>query len=954
MPVPFPAKDYKKRIYLYCLTRASIAPGNSPYWLEPESSYLVYPVCDGVHTMPFQINKSLMSLKKIFFLISFFQLCPGWSQDHFPGGVAGAEVWYTVDHTSLSQSVYPNLAEPYIRLTSCTPTLGNPFLFNFNHSLNTSGLCLTYSAPLEITTARNVFFVGEPQELTVNYSHLTTGWRSDLSAIIQPAWLNRYRFDLANKGAYIGENITSFESVTKANVNFYHWNIYQSDKRFKSYGLDGETSFFIGKNFTNTTVTPTLQGQSFSGNFPEFISYPFELTANQKNRVESYLALKYGITLAANTPYRNSDNTVFWSAANYANFPQRIFGIGRNDISGLNQLQSESVHNKDYLIASVKKLYPTNLEKQQVEQIDNNNFVVFGDNGQADGLMAENDQHVRILYRKWLSQNTHQNASLINMYFKLNLMTAINQAMAANSQLKLWMLHDKYVTNQAVSDFTSQYVEYYDTATMDGLLYGYFEDVFFDTDESIYDQFTFGVGPEMIVQVRFDLGDCDDERIGSTVVITGGEAPYNVKIENTNGYAETFNISENTLHFEAIAPDTYTVHVIDSQGNEADVEVEVEQQAVDVNLGPDIVFNASQQQATLNGGQYVLDPTATYKWYKDGVLLNYFASILTVAQPGEYTVVVTSGNMMCQETDTIVVGYNFAGSAYVSIQCEDDFGSIVSSTTGGVPPFTTVVSGNSVTISQVHVSNTCTIPNLPPDLYTVTTTDSSGNVFQTNIEIEDMLEGIEVDLQAQIPQDPVCSPSAFYADPSVPAYSCIGIITLDASVLVTNPNVIYEWYQNGQYQSGINGPLVELFNTPSQPAQDPNGFNEFQVLIYNVETGCYITDNIALTRFYGIRDGGNSQGNGTRVASPKPAESISAKVYPNPSDINSTFYYEITSSEEFSGTVYIYSPNGALLLQKSISGQSSYSIPLSLTTSGTYLAVTQVGDKTLTNKIIIR
>lgn len=907
--------------------------------------------------MPFQINKSLMSLKKIFALIALGFFCNSQAQEHFPGGVAGAEAWYIVDHTNLSQGVYPNLSEPYIRLTSCTPTLGNPFLFNFNHSLKTSGLCLTYNAPLEITTARNVFFVGEPQELTVNYSHLTTGWRSDLSAIIQPAWLNRYRFDLANKGAYIGENITSFESVTKANVNFYHWNIYQSDKRFKSYGLDGETSFYIGKNFNNTTVTPTLQGQSFSGNFPEFISYPFELTANQKNRVESYLALKYGITLATNTPYRNSKNVTFWTPANYANFPQRIFGIGRDDISGLNQLQSESVHNKDYLIASVKKLYPTNLEKQQVEQIDNNNFVVFGDNGQADGLMAENDQHVRILYRKWLSQNTDEHASSINMYFKLNLMTAINQAMAANSHLKLWMLHDKYVTNQAVSDFTSQYVEYYDTATMDGLLYGYFEDIFFDRDQSIYDQFTFGVGPEMIVQVRFDLGDCDDERIGSTVVITGGEAPYKVKIENTNGYSESFTINENTLHFDAVAPDTYTVYVMDALGNEASVEVDVVQQAVDVNLGPDIVFNATLQQATLNAGQYVLDPTATYKWYKDGVLLNYFASTLTVTQPGEYTVVVTSGNMMCQETDTVVVGYNFTGSAYVSMQCEDDFGNIVVSNAGGVPPFTTVASGNSITISQVHVSSTFTTADLPPDVYTVTTTDSAGNIFQTNAEILDMLEGIEVDLEAQMQQYSHCS---LFSNPELSStcYFCqdsstenFDTVVLDASLNVTNPNVIYEWYFNGQYLD-IDSPIVEFHHTLPVDESNISGFNEFQVLIYNLETGCYITETIALGRFMEIQE--SQSGNGTRMANPKPADSISAKVYPNPSDINKTFYYEITSSEEFEGTVYIYSPNGALLLQKSISGQSSYSIPLSLTTSGTYLAVTQVGEKTLTNKIIIK
>ncbi|KOS07576.1 hypothetical protein AM493_17155 [Flavobacterium akiainvivens] len=894
-----------------------------------------------------------MNLKKLLLFLTSFCYSLSWSQQFFPGGVAGAETWYIVDYANLAQGQFPNLADPYIRLSSCTSSLGSEGLFNFNHSINTNLLCLTYNASLENTTSRNVFFVGEPKELNINYGHLTTNWRTDMSSIILPAWINRYRFDLANKGAYANNNSVAFNSVTKANINFYNWNVYQSDKRFKSYGLGGETAFNIGKSFTNTTVTPTLEGQSFMGNFPEFISYPFELTANQKNRVESYLALKYGITLAPNTPYRNAKNTVFWNAANYTKFGTRIFGIGRDNISGLNQLQSESVHNRNYLIASVRKLMDTNLEKQQIEQIANNNFIVFGDNGLADGLMAENEQHVRILHRKWLSQNTNEKAKDINIYFKFNLMTAINQAMTANSTLKLWMLHDKYTTNQTVSDFTSQYVEYYDAAGMDGLQYGFFEDVFFDTDDGFYDQFTFGVGPDMIVQLRFD-NSCDTNRVRSTVVITGGRPSYKVNITSTNGYNENFVTNENTLNFEALAPSTYTVTVEDSVGNVAETEVEVVVPQINVNLGPDIVFNASQQQATLNAGQNVLDPTATYKWYKDGVLLDFYGPVLTVTEPGEYTVEVTSGNMMCQKRDTIIVGYNFAGSAYVSIGCEDDFGNITATVTGGVPPFTTVASGNTVTVSQVHSTTSGTITNLPPDVYTVTTTDSSGNVFQTSLEILDMLEGMDVDLEAQIPEFPICFPSTFYSNTSVPAYTCGGVIALDASVLVTNPNVIYEWYVNGNYQSNINGPLVELYNTPQQPSPDPSGFNEFQVLIYNLETGCYITETVAINRMYGIRDGGNNQPIGTRIANPQPAEAISAKVYPNPSDVNATFYYEITSSEVFSGTVYIYSPNGALLFEKGISGQSEYNIPLSLTTSGTYLAITKVGEKTLTNKIIIK
>jgi hypothetical protein len=887
-----------------------------------------------------------MSLKKIFtaFVLSF--LYNSHAQDHFPGGVDGAEVWFIADHGNLSSGIFPNISEPYIRLIPCVPNIGQKDLFNFNHSIASSGLCLTYNAPLENATSRNVFFVGEPKQLNANYSHLTTGWRTDMSALILPAWDNRYRFDLANKGAYSAGSHVTFNSNNNANVNFYHWNLYQSDKRFKSYGNEGETSFYIGREFTNSDVAPVFQSQSFIGNFPEFISYPFELTANQKNRVESYLALKYGITLASGTPYRNALNTVFWNPGNYAHFANRIFGIGRDDISGLNQLQSESVHNRNYLIASVQELMASNPEKQEVISIGDNNFIVFGDNGAPDVLQDENEHQVKILSRKWLSQNTDEHAAGINMHFKFNLMAAINQAMSSDPGLKLWMLHDKYVNNQTVSDFTSQYVEYYDPVNMDGLQYGFFENVHFDSDFGIYDQFTFGVGPEMIIQVRFDMGDCDDERIRSTVVITGGEAPYVVKIKNTTGYTATFTINENTFPFEAIAPDIYTVNVADAQGTTAEIDIDVLQQQIAVDLGPDIVFGPGQQQATLNAGANVLDPTATYQWYKDGQLLDYYAPSLLVTEAGEYTVVITSGNRMCKETDTILVGYNFGGSAYAMTQCEDEFGSIILGTAGGVPPFTTVISGNALTVSQVHSTANYTIQNLPPDVYTVTTTDSSGNVFQTDVEIYDMLEGLDVNLEAQIQQ--YCQ--TWLYNGTVPGFLCSSTIFLDASVFVTNPNVSYEWFENSQSE-GIYVPEVEIY-TDGTVTGDVYGFNEYQVVITNLETGCSISETVAIARNFKIRA---AEGNNTRVQKPQDDKpGISAKVYPNPADVNATFYYEITSGHEISGSLAVYSPTGAILYETALSGQSSYTIPLSLTTSGTYLAVARIGEKTLTNKIIIK
>src|SRR5690606_26564241 len=73
----------------------------------------------------------------------------------------------------------------------------------------------------------------------------------------------------------------------------------------------------------------------------------------ERNRIQSYLAIKYGITLGTNgtsQDYVDSDGTVIWDtntgtpAEDVFNYD--IAGIGRDDASGLYQKQSRSVNNQ--------------------------------------------------------------------------------------------------------------------------------------------------------------------------------------------------------------------------------------------------------------------------------------------------------------------------------------------------------------------------------------------------------------------------------------------------------------------------------------------------------------------------------------------------------------------------------------------------------------------------------
>ncbi len=93
-------------------------------------------------------------------------------------------------------------------------------------------------------------------------------------------------------------------------------------------------------------VDPGLNSSThWNGNIPEIILFPTNLTAANVLRVNSYLAIKYGITLDQTTAqnYLASDGTtIFWNGTTNSGNKKNIAGIARDDASGLNQKQSKS------------------------------------------------------------------------------------------------------------------------------------------------------------------------------------------------------------------------------------------------------------------------------------------------------------------------------------------------------------------------------------------------------------------------------------------------------------------------------------------------------------------------------------------------------------------------------------------------------------------------------------
>ena len=144
-------------------------------------------------------------------------------------------------------------------------------------------------------------------------------------------------------------------------------------------GLNGGTHITSGDDNGALTAEPIRVGRHSTatnggivGDLAEVIVYNTNLTATERQRVESYLAIKYGITIDQTiaTDYLSSAGTVVYpaSASSHDSHDHDIAGIGSDNNSGLVQSSSESQNTLSLLRIS------------NPSSLDNGDYLVWGHN----------------------------------------------------------------------------------------------------------------------------------------------------------------------------------------------------------------------------------------------------------------------------------------------------------------------------------------------------------------------------------------------------------------------------------------------------------------------------------------------------------------------------------------------------------------------------------------------
>ena len=141
------------------------------------------------------------------------------------------------------------------------------------------------------------------------------------------------------------------------------------------------TEYWIGKNYDQTG--------SLNGRVAEIFTFAERVKDADRQKIESYLGIKYGITLGAATEaqkdYINSFNTSVWDVSANAGFNYHVAGIGRDSISDLNQKQSKTINLLNEVTIGLRGVYSTNSANTNEFKKDGD-FLMWGnDNGAFSG-----------------------------------------------------------------------------------------------------------------------------------------------------------------------------------------------------------------------------------------------------------------------------------------------------------------------------------------------------------------------------------------------------------------------------------------------------------------------------------------------------------------------------------------------------------------------------------------
>ena len=316
---------------------------------------------------------------------------PTWSLSFSPGGVWGSNMWLDanngVTNTGTDLTGWTELTGTNTFATVGAPGYGTDEV-NFNPSVSFYNTNPVTELPPKRLDGNTAITTKEGFAILKNNSSInSTLIGSTVSGTNHG--LSLFNFTIDEQTIISASNGTSFQ--------YKGFQVFESivDHRIVNLDIGGTpgtgrvNSVFYpldegNGTFTSLSITPMVGGTNngtggggegpFNGEVSEIIFFPTSLSDADRNRIESYLAVKYGIHKTGN--YVNSSGTTLWDAAANATYHNDVFGIGKDYGSELTQSSSNSYNSGSG--DGTGQLGKGNIVLTSPSSLDNGDFLMIG------------------------------------------------------------------------------------------------------------------------------------------------------------------------------------------------------------------------------------------------------------------------------------------------------------------------------------------------------------------------------------------------------------------------------------------------------------------------------------------------------------------------------------------------------------------------------------------------
>lgn len=223
-------------------------------------------------------------------------------------------------------------------------------------------------------------------------------------------------------------------------------------------------------------VLPDSSMAYFQGEIAECMVFDKFLKKAEILRIETYLALKYGITLYESN-YVSPNDSILWNYDSNQTYSHAIAGIGRDSVFGLHQKQSCSGE-EDVLTIGLGSLCLLN--KENTDSLPEGSYLIWG-HDQGDMSCDNPYDSIPLWERKWLMEA--RRAASLSTTVKIKIPQQVK-----NQSCYL------AIDRSGSGNFDSASTDYYAQNSADSNGYVYFTNIGWDTDANGKDAFTFSPG----------------------------------------------------------------------------------------------------------------------------------------------------------------------------------------------------------------------------------------------------------------------------------------------------------------------------------------------------------------------------------------------------------------------------------------------------------------------------